>query len=155
MKGLLLAGLASALLMLGTVIGLRFYHGGREFKVFIAAFAGAVGLYAGASWLLPPALGFIPASWQETSPVVDFGNGLLVLALVFHGFWTFCYFACVSPSMTVLVKLQLRGRDGMSADEAFAMQGSEEPVNLIFQRRLPKLIRGGYVGDEAGAYRLR
>ena len=154
MKGLALAALAFALLVAGSVSALHFHRGGKEFKVFLAAFAGSVGLYAGAFWLVPADLGFVPVSWQETSPVVDFWNGLLLLALVFHGYWSFCYFACVSPSMSVLVDLRERGREGMSPGEALAMQGSDEPVNLIFQRRLPKLIRGGYVTEEAGAYRL-
>ena len=34
------------------------------------------------------------------------------------------------------------------------MQGRDQPVDLIFQRRLPKLVQGGYVREEAGAYRL-
>ena len=154
MRGLALAALAFALLVAGSVTALHVYRGGKEFKVFLAAFAGSVVLYAGAFSLLPADLGFLPVSWQETSPVVDFWNGLLILALVFHGYWSFCYFACVSPSMSVLVDPRVRGREGMSPGEALAMQGSDGPVNLIFQRRLPKLIRGGYVREEAGAYRL-
>jgi hypothetical protein len=27
-------------------------------------------------------------------------------------------------------------------------------VNLIFQRRIPKLVQGGYVREDAGGYRL-
>jgi hypothetical protein len=155
MRGLVLAGLAFALLVVGSVVGLRFYRGSKEFKVFLGAFVGAVGLYAGTFWLLPPDLGFLPTQWRETSATVDFWNGLLILGLVFHGYWSFSYFACVSPSMSVLVALRLRGRPGMSAGEALAIHGSEQPVNLIFQRRLPKLLQGGYVGEDAvGAYRL-
>ena len=86
--------------------------------------------------------------------MVDFWNGLLVLALVFHGFWCFAYFACLSPSMGVMVELRARERGGISAEEALAMHGREQPVNLIFQRRLPKLVQGGYVREEGGAYRL-
>jgi hypothetical protein len=85
---------------------------------------------------------------------VDFGNGLLILALVFHGYWCFCYFACLSPSMSVMVALRARGARGMSSAEALAIHGSDQPVNLIFQRRLPKLLRGGYVREEPGGYRL-
>jgi hypothetical protein len=85
---------------------------------------------------------------------VDFGNGLLILALVFHGFWSFSYFVCVSPSMSALIALRLRRGAGLGRDEAMALQGSAEPVNLIFQRRLPKLLQGGYVSEEAGRYRL-
>jgi hypothetical protein len=42
----------------------------------------------------------------------------------------------------------------MTESEALAIHGSDEPVNLIFRRRLPKLLKGGYVTEEDGAYRL-
>ncbi|HYB71562.1 MAG TPA: hypothetical protein VEH80_12860 [Candidatus Bathyarchaeia archaeon] len=154
MKGLVLAGLAFALLVAGSAVALRFYRGNKEFKVFLGSFAAALALYAGAFWLSASNLGFLPASWRETSPAVDFGNGVLILALVFHGYWCFCYFACLSPSMSVLVALRARGTRGMSGAEALAIHGSGQPVNLIFQRRLPKLLRGGYVREESGWYQL-
>ena len=100
MKGLVLAGLALALLVVGTAIALVFYRGGKEFKVFLGGFVVAVAIYALAFRLSP-------GTWAScrgpglADPRVDFGNGLLILALVFHGYWTFCYFACVSPSMSV------------------------------------------------------
>jgi hypothetical protein len=153
-KGLVLVGLSFALLVLGSVVALHFYRGGKEFKVFLGVFAGAAGIYAAAFRVLPPDLGFLPMSWQEASPAVDFWNGILILGLVFHGYWTFCYFACVSPSMSLLVALRLRGGQDMSRAEALAIHGSEQPVSMIFQRRLPKLLQGGYVREEAGAYRL-
>jgi hypothetical protein len=154
MKGLVLAGLAFVLLVVGSAVALRFYTGNKEFKVFLGAFAGAVGLYAGAFWRSAPDLAFLPVGWRETSPAVDFGNGLLILSLVFHGYWCFCYFACLSPSMSVMVALRPRGAQGMSSAEALAIHGSEQPVDLIFQRRLPKLLQGGYVREESGGYRL-
>lgn len=154
MKGLTLAGVALVLLVAGSAAILRFYAGNKEFKVFLGAFAAVVVFYTGAFWLLPPDLGFISARWQETAPAVDFWNGLLILALVFHGYWCFSYFACLSPSMSVMVALRLKGTHGMSAAEALAIHGSEQPVDLIFQRRLPKLLQGGYVREEADGYRL-
>ena len=154
MKGLTLAATAFALLVVGSAAALRFYAGNKEFKVFLGAFAAAVALYTGAFWALPADLGFIPAGGREAAPLVDFGNGLLILVLTFHGYWCFAYFACLSPSMSVMVALRLRGREGMTAPEALAIHGSEQPVNLIFQRRLPKLLQGGYVREDAGGYRL-
>src|SRR4029453_7276310 len=129
MKGLALASLAFLLLVVGSAITLRFYRGNKEFKVFLGAFAAAVLGYAAVFPPPPPALFFL-------------------------GFWCFAYFACLSPSMGVMVELRARGERGISAEEALAMQGREEPVNLIFQRRLPKLVQGGYVREEGGAYRL-
>ncbi len=154
MKGLLLAGPSIVLLMVGSAVALRFYRGNKEFKVFLGAFVAALAVYAGAFRLLPPDLGFIPGSWQETSAAADFVNGLLIVVLVFHGYWCFCYFSCLSPSMSVMVALRQRGAQGMSSAEALAIHGSEQSVNLIFQRRLPKLLQGGYVREESGGYRL-
>jgi hypothetical protein len=154
MKGLVLASLAFLLLVAGSAVALRVYRGNKEFKIFLGAFAAAVAGYAMAFPLTPYDLGFLPTAWLEPAAVVDFSNGLLVLALAFHGFWCFAYFACLSPSMGVMVELRARGERGISAEEALAMQGREEPVNLIFQRRLPKLVQGGYVREEGGAYRL-
>ena len=154
MKGLVVSAAALALLVVASAVVLRFYVGNKEFKVLLAAFGAAVTVYAGAFWLLPPDLGFLPAGWLEPAVTVDFGNGLLILTLVFHGYWCFSYFACLSPSMSVMVALRLRGRVGISRTEMLAIQGSDQPINLIFQRRLPKLVQGGYVREEAGAYRL-
>lgn len=154
MKGLILAAAALALLVVGSVAALRVYAGNKEFRIFLGAFAVAVASYTGAFWLLPADLGFIPAGGREAAPLVDFGNGLLLLVLLFHGYWCFAYFACLSPSMSVMVALQVRGREGMTAAEALAIHGSGEPVNLIFQRRIPKLVQGGYVREDAGGYRL-
>jgi hypothetical protein len=154
MKGVTLAAAAFLLLVLGSALALRVYRGNKEFKVFLAAFAGAVLGYVAAFPLTPSDLGFLPAGWLEPSAPVDFANGLLILALVFHGFWCFAYFACLSPSMGVMVELRARGARGISAAEALAMQGREEPVNLIFQRRLPKLVAGGYISHDGGTYRL-
>ena len=154
MKGVTLAAAAFLLLVVGSALALRVYRGNKEFKVFLGAFAAAALGYAAAFPLTPPDLGVLPGGWLEPSAPVDFANGLFILALVFHGFWCFAYFACLSPSMGVMVELRARGARGISAEEAIAMQGREEPVNLIFQRRLPKLVQGGYVREEGGAYRL-
>ncbi|HKZ06991.1 MAG TPA: hypothetical protein VJU81_16125 [Methylomirabilota bacterium] len=154
MKGLTLAAAAFLLIVVGSALALRVYRGHKEFKVFLAAFAAATLGYVAAYPLTPADLGFLPAGWLEPFTPVDFANGLVALALVFHGFWCFAYFACLSPSMGVMVALRARGARGISAAEALAMQGREEPVNLIFQRRLPKLVEGGYVSEEGGTYRL-
>ena len=154
MKGLVLAALAFLLILVGSAITLRVYRGNKEFKVFLGAFAAAVLGYAIAFPLTPPDLGVLPAGWLEPASGVDFVNGLLLLALVFHGFWCFAYFACLSPSMGVMVELRARAERGISAAEALAMHGREQPVNLIFQRRLPKLVQGGYVREEGDTYRL-
>ena len=49
---------------------------------------------------------------------------------MFHGYWCFSYFACLSPSMSVMVALRLRGREGMTRAEALAIQGSDHPLRV-------------------------
>lgn len=154
MRGVVLAAAALALLVIGSALALRLYRGNKEFKVLLGAFVGAVGLYAAAFRLLPVDLGFIPPAWCETTPAVDFGNGLLLMLLIFHGYWCFAYFSCLSPSMSVMVALRRRRGEGLTRSEALAIHGGDEPVNLIFLRRLPKLLEGGYVREEIGGYRL-
>ena len=154
MKGLTLAAAAFLLLVLGSALALRVYRGNKEFKVFLGAFVGAVLAYAATFPLMPSDLGFLPAGWLGPSAPVDFANGLLVLALVFHGFWCVAYFTGVSPSMGVMVELRERGERGISAEEALAIHSHERPMNLIFLERHPKLVQGGYVRDEGGVYRL-
>ena len=122
--------------------------------MFLGAFVAAVAGYAVAFPLTPPDLGFLPPGGSSRRRRWTSGTGSCVLALVFHGFWCFAYFACLSPSMGVMVELRARGARGISAEEALTMHGREQPVNLIFQRRLPKLVQGGYVREEGGAYRL-
>src|SRR5260370_14934506 len=141
MRGLILAGVALALLVVGSTVRLGFYRGNKEFKVFLGAFAVAAGLYAAAFWFLPADLGILPATWREGVPAVDFGNGLLVLTLIFHGYWCFCYFSCLSPSMSVMVALRARGREGMSRAAAPPTHGGGQPVDLVVHRGLPTLLR--------------
>ena len=106
MKGLVLSGAALTLLMIGSAVALRFYRGNKEFRLFIGAFTAAEALYVAGFWLLPPDLGFLPTAWQETAPLVDFGNGFLLLVLMFHGYWCFCVLCLPEP---------VHGRDGGAA----------------------------------------
>ena len=85
---------------------------------------------------------------------VDFVNGLIVLGTVFHGFWVFAYVACLGPTMSLLVEMSQRGRRGITTDEALAIFGKDEAMNLILKRRLPKLINGGYLEQDNHVYRL-
>src|SRR5262245_8984574 len=123
MKGLVLAAAALAALVIGSALALRLYQGNKEFKVLLGAFAGAVVVYAAAFRLLPVDLGFIPSAWCETAPAVDFGNGLLVMVLVFHGYWCFAYFSTLSPSMSVMVALRRRRGEGLTRSDALAIHG--------------------------------
>ena len=68
MKGLVLAGLALALLVVGTAIALVFYRGGKEFKVFLGGFVVAVAIYALAFRLSPPDLGILPGPGSRPTP---------------------------------------------------------------------------------------
>ena len=154
MKGLILATASIVFLVGSTVAALRAYRGDREYTVFLGSFAASLGLYGLLFAALPPTLGFLPNAAQEPAAVVDFSNGLIVLATVFHGFWVFAYAVCLGPSMSLLVEISHRGSRGATTDEALAVFGKDEPMNLILRRRLPKLVNGGYLEQDDQVYRL-
>jgi len=154
MRGLVLAAVSIVFLIGLTAIGLRAYRGSREYVVFLGSFAASLGLYGLLFVGLPPDLGFLPDAGRETAIGVDFANGLIVLGTVFHGFWVFAYVACLGPTMSLLVEMSMRGRRGITTDEALAMFGKDEAMNLILRRRLPKLINGGYLEQDDQVYRL-
>ena len=76
MKGLILAALALVLVVVGSVIALHFYRGGKEFKLFLGVFPPRPRLYTcRPSGLAAPDLGVLPPSWQEASPRWISGTG--------------------------------------------------------------------------------
>lgn len=154
MKGLILAAVSIAFLVGSVIVGLRAYRGNREYVVFLGSFAASLGLYGLLFVALPPNLGFLPDAAREPAVCVDFSNGLIVLATVFHGFWVFAYVACLGPTMSLLVEMSQRGRRGITTDEALTIFGNDESMNLILRRRLPKLINGGYLEHDYQVYRL-
>jgi hypothetical protein len=134
-------------------IASRVYRGKEEYKALLSSFGAALALYVILYELLPPSLGFLGAAWLDQSPAVGLWNGLLILVMMFHSFWAFTYACWTGPSIGLLINI-LRRRKGLSADDALELFGQAEPVNLVLVRRVPKLIRNGFVREADGAYRL-
>lgn len=154
MKGLLLAAGCFAFIVLASAAVLRAYSGNREYRVLLGAFAAAVAGYLLAFLATPPSLGFLPAGWVEPAAGMDCANGLLLLTLVFHGFWTFAYATCLGPSVGLMVAAWRRGARGLRLEEALRTCGTSESGSLILRRRLPRLLQGGYLVETAEGYAL-
>jgi hypothetical protein len=154
MKGLVLAALSFALLMALSMALLRVYRGTKYFKMFLHAFALACAAYTGLHVLSPPDLGVLPATWLEPNGAVDFLNGLLVLALLFHSFWDVVYTVALTGfSGNLLVLLDHPG--GLSRQEILGIHGAGEELDRVLAWRLPRLVGGGYVVLEGAGFRLR
>ena len=154
MKGLILSAVSIGFFV--TVCGaiLRLYRGDKEYRVFLGSFGSALILYAVLFGALPRDLGFLPPAVMEPAAVVDFANGALVLAMIFHGLWAFSYMVWTGPTMRLLMEMSRHRGRGMSADEALLHFRSGDRENTLLRRRLPKLMSGGYLTEEDGVYRL-
>ena len=154
MKGLILAGVATCWLMGICAAGLRIYRGDREYKVFLGALGTALILYSSMFAILPEDLAFLPGRVVEPASAVDFWNGLIVLLLAFHGFWALAYITCLGPTITILIEMERHHDCGMTKDDVMGIFGGDSAVNTILRRRLPKLVNGGYLMEQAGVYRM-
>ena len=154
MKGLILSGCVFFLLLCASSLALRFYRGGKEFRVLLVVLGFSVGLYELCHLWLPHDLGFLPDGVLEPNRTVDFWNGVLVLLMLFHGFWVFLYVAGLGPSMGMMLEVRARGSAGMAEEEALKKYGHDRPRSAILERRLKKLLEGKYVAEQDGGYRL-
>ena len=154
MKGLILAGVATGWLVGVCAAGLRIYRGDKEYKVFLGALGTALILYSSMFAILPEDLAFLSRRLVEPASAVDFWNGLIVLLLAFHGFWAFAYIMCLGPTINILIEMGRRRDRGMTKDEVLRTFCNDGLVNTILRRRLPKLVKGGYLKEEAGVYTL-
>jgi len=155
MKGILLAGISFIFFLGLSVLILRFYKGNKEFKVFFANFLLSSILYSTLSFSFSPDLGFLSLEWIEKASKVDFLYGLAILAMVFHGFWTFAYASNLGPSGDLMTELYERGEEGASETELLAIFLQEEnDLDIILARRIPKLLKEGYIKEEGNGYRV-
>ena len=154
MKGLILAGMCLGVLLVAAAVGLRVYRGDREYRILLGSLAGSVLLYAVLFAVLPPNLGMLPRGAVEPDAVVDFWNGLLMLALVSHGIWAFTYSVWTGPTIRVLLAVSRAGRGGLTTHEVLRQFETGDRANVLLRRRLPKLTQGGYLREEHGRYVL-
>jgi hypothetical protein len=154
-KGLILAAVSMIFLIFFCSVALRISRDEREYRVFLAALAGALAIYVSLFAISPANLWVLSPALIEPAAVVDFLNGAIVLVAVFLGFWAFAYAACLGPTMTVLRALEREREGGMTAHEVSELFGGGEPMSDILRRRLPKLVNGGYAVEAAGRYTLK
>ena len=142
MKGILLSLVSFLFLFSISLILLRFYRGKKYFKVLLLAYVLAILFYS----LL----------WKSTGGDhgrIDFWNGFILLALIFHSFWDFCYTTAFTGFSTNLLVL-LSKEKSLSLKEILKIYG-EEGEQGILSWRLPNLIRGNYLTEREGRLFLR
>jgi hypothetical protein len=154
MKGLVLALLWFVIFLAATVILLRVGPGRKPFRMFLAAFAATLPLYALSHFCTPPDLYVLPDRMREGCAAVDFAYGLGVYALLVHNFWDFVYAGPMGFSAGLMVDLECAGETGRTTDDLIAYFNAGEGTDRIFGRRIPNLIAGGYLLEEGGALTL-
>lgn len=153
MKGVLLALGAFFLLVVFAALFLRLYGGRKYYKVLLAAFAVAVGVYSILYRVLPADLGFLPAGWLEAAGALNFLNGLLILTLLFVAFWDTVYTTVLTGFSANLMALLAEG-EGLSREEILRIHGAEDGLDRVLAWRLSKLSEGRYLEAEDAGFRL-
>ena len=153
MKGLFLAGFSFLVLVVLSLIFLRFYRGKKYYRMFLLAFIGALGIYVYLQVALPDDLGFLPRWLVESRRAVDFWNGLLVLLLIFHIYWDVAYATALTGFSSNLMILLSRP-NGLSMGEILEIYGAGSPLDRVLLWRLDSLLRGKYLKQEASGFRI-
>lgn len=154
MKGLILALLWFVLFLAAAVFLLRLRRRIKPFKVFLALFGATIPPYVYFYHVTPPDLCFLPKGLIEPCAMADFLYGLGVYALLFHNFWDFIYAGPMGFSAGLMVELEHSGGLGLSTDTIIACFESEGGGDKIFGRRMPNLLRGGYIVMNGDRVRL-
>lgn len=154
LKGVLLAGVAFLCLMTISVLLLRLYHGKRYYRVFLIAFAVALGFYGLFYAVLPTDLGFLSPKWLERHRPLEFLNGILILGMLFLWFWDTFYTAVLTGFSSNLMVILAAGGT-RSPQEVLRIYGAEKELDSILAWRLPKLLDGGYIEAHGAGYRIR
>lgn len=154
MHGLILAGFCLAVYAAGCSIGLRLYSKNREYRVLMLVLTAAATLYVILFQVLPENLGFLPAGTLEPCREMDFVNGLIALVVPAQTFWSYLYSTGTGPSSNMLVALHQAGEKGRSFEELYNLYQRPGEVDLIFARRMPKLVEDGYLEKLETGYRM-
>lgn len=153
MKSIFLAFLSFLFLLASVLIMLRFYNGRKYFRVLIAGFILSIPFYVILYKISPSNFYFLPPTQLEPHTAMDFWNGLILLFLVFHSFWDFCYTSAFTGfSSNLLVILSRTGE--MSQTQILDLYAAKGGLDGILSWRLPNLVRGKYLKEEHGRYLL-
>ena len=155
MKGIALALAAFGLFALLAIILLRARPWKKHYRALLLAFPFGAIAYACGYTLTPPGLGCLGARWLEPSRGVDVAMGLAVYLMLFHCFWDFIYAVAVTGfSVGLIVKIERSMPSGATTDElagSYVLAGGRD---CVFSRRIPNLLRSGYMREEGKALRL-
>jgi len=149
MKGIIIALLGFLSVLLASSLLLRARSWERHFIALLLAFAVGLLAYVWIYFKTPYDLYWLPAGCLEPSRIVDFLNGVLFFCLMFHFFWDFVYaFALTGFSTGILVNVALEGERGIALERLIARYLDCSGGDRIFSRRIPNLIRGGYLRQD-------
>ena len=134
---------------------LRNYRGKKHFHVFLAELPFACLFYSFLFYRLPENLFFLPSSWLEPHPLIDFTNGFLILLLLTHLLWDAAYaIALTGFSSELMIRLYRQKEGGLSVGEAMKGFGSDQEADRLLQWRLPNLLNCKYVSRDGDTFRL-
>lgn len=154
MHGLVLAGICFAIYVLTCSFALKLYAKNREYRILIALLAVAVISYVILSISLPEDLGVLPPNWIELCPEVDFINGLVALVAPAPILWTYLYASGLGPSSNMMVEISRAGEKGLSSEDLYNLYRRPGNSDIIFQRRIPKLLESGYLQKLDNGYQM-
>jgi len=155
MKGIVLAMASFGLFALLAIILLRTRPWEKQYRALLLAFPFGAFAYACGYAFTPPDLGCLGARWLEPSRGVDVAMGLAVYLMLFHCFWDFIYAVAVTGfSVGLMVKIERSMPSGATTDELVGSYVMAEGRDCVFSRRIPNLLRGGYIREEGKALRL-
>jgi len=154
-KGILLSLISFFLLIVVSFFSIRAYRGKKYFYVFLTVLPFACLFYLLLFYSLPDNLYFLPQILVEPSRLVDFGNGLFILLLLFHIFWDTAYATVLTGfSSELMVRLFREKQRGLSIEELMKEFGAEREMDEILEWRIPNLLNSGYVTAEGSRFRL-
>jgi len=154
-KGILLSLISFSFLCAASFFSIRVYRGKKYFHIFLAVLPFACLFYALLFCFLPPNLYFLPRDLLEPSRLVDFGNGLLVLLLLFHIMWNAVYAMILTGfSSELTVRLFRHRKQGLSIEELMKEFGGDQEIDNILSWRFPNLLNGKYISAEGNHFYL-
>lgn len=153
MKGFLLAVASMGVLVVLSMVLLRVYRGRKYYRMFLLAFAGALGFYSFCFYRSSPDLGFLPSEWMLGNAQSDFWNGVLVLSLTFHLYWNTTYAVALTGFSSNLM-IHLAQPHGRSLDELLEIYGAKLPLDGVLAWRIDNLIKGRCLVQGAMGFQL-
>lgn len=146
MKGIVLALLSFGFLNLISIVVVRLYPGKKYFKPLMTAFGLSAFCYAVLFYWIPADLGGLKSPWLIRPSALDFGNGLLILLLLFYGFWDTIYASFFTGfSSGILVHFSKRVPRGLGTGDLVKIYQKDRRGNPVIDVRIQNLVQGRYL----------